>query len=141
MKVKLTRGMPLPAYAKPGDAAFDLRAAVEEPITIAPQHTEVFGTGVAVQIPDGHFGLLVPRSSLGKRNLMIANTVGIIDSGYRGEIMVMLLNAGHETQTVEPNERLLQMIIVPFVQVPLEEVDELDDSARGGGGLGSSGTH
>lgn len=141
MKIKLTKGMPLPAYAKPGDAAFDLRAAIEEPLTIEPQRSKMFGTGVAVQIPDGHFGMVVPRSSLGKRCLMIANTLGIIDSGYRGEIMVMLLNTGFEPQTVEPGERLLQMVIVPFVQVPLEQVDELDDSARGGGGIGSSGTH
>lgn len=141
MKVKLTKGMPLPAYANPGDAGFDLRAALAEPLTLQPHQSEMFGTGVAVAIPEGYFGLVVPRSSMGKRNLMIANTVGIIDSGYRGEIMARMHNNGPQPQTIEPGERILQMLILPFTQVPLEEAAELDETARGTGGLGSSGRY
>ena len=139
LNVKLTDGAPLPRHAKPGDAGMDLTS--RETVEIAPQGTVMVGTGVAVEIPEGHVGLCFPRSGLAsKRGINITNCVGVIDSGYRGEIKAPLYNAGHETQVVERGERVVQLVVVPFVSCDCVSVDELSDTARGASGFGSSGT-
>lgn len=139
LNVKLTDGAPLPRHAKPGDAGMDLTS--RETVEIAPQGTVMVGTGVAVEIPEGHVGLCFPRSGLAsKRGINITNCVGVIDSGYRGEIKAPLYNAGTETQVVERGERVIQLVVVPFVSCECVSVDELSDTARGASGFGSSGT-
>lgn len=139
LKVKLTDGAPLPRHAKPGDAGMDLTS--RETVEIAPQGTVMVGTGVAVEIPEGYVGLCFPRSGLAsKRGINITNCVGVIDSGYRGEIKAPLYNAGHELQVVERGERVIQLVVVPFETCECVEVDELSDTARGAGGFGSTGT-
>lgn len=140
MKIKLSPNTPMPAYAKPGDAGFDLTTANPEPVVIAPDTTAKIPLGIAMEVPEGHFGFAVPRSSLSKRNLILANTVGIIDSGYRGEVMAVLRNIGTTDEIIQPGERLIQMAIVPFTQVTFEAVEELSTTERGTGGYGSTGT-
>lgn len=140
LRVKLTDGAPLPHHAKSGDAGMDLTS--RETVEIAPQGTVMVGTGVAVEIPDGYVGLCFPRSGLAsKRGINITNCVGVIDSGYRGEIKAPLYNAGHETQVVERGERVIQLVVMPYISCECVEVDELSDSSRGSGGFGSTGTH
>jgi len=140
MNVKLTGTTPAPAYAKQGDAAFDLFLNIEESLTLQPDQTVKVGCGIAMEIPEGHFGMVVPRSSLSKRNLLLANTVGIIDSGYRGEIMAVIRNVGTTPEVLNPQDRLFQMAIIPFTQVTFHPVDELSETARGEGGFGSTDT-
>ena len=140
LNVKLSDGAPLPRHARPGDAGMDLTS--RETVEIAPQGTVMVHTGVRVEIPEGHVGLCFPRSGLAsKRGINLTNCVGVIDAGYRGEIMAPLYNAGHETQVVERGERIFQLVIMPFVTCECVEVDELSDTERGEGGFGSSGTH
>lgn len=139
LKVKLTDGAPLPKHARPGDAGMDLTS--RETVEIMPGGTVMVGTGVAVEIPDGYVGLCFPRSGLAsKRGINITNCVGVIDSGYRGEIKAPLYNAGHETQVVERGERVIQLVVMPYISCECVEVDELSDSSRGSGGFGSTGT-
>ncbi len=137
MNIKLT-GSPFPAYAKQGDAAFDLFLNIEEAITLQPDQTVKIGCGIAMEIPEGHFGMVVPRSSLSKRNLMMANTLGIIDSGYRGEILTVIRNIGTTPEVLNPQDRLFQMAIIPFTQVTFNSVENLSDTDRGEGGFGST---
>lgn len=138
--VKLTANTPLPAYAKPGDAAFDLSLNLEAPITLQPDATAKISFGIAMEIPAGHFGLLVPRSSMAKRGLILANTLGIIDSGYRGEILGVFRNIGTGPETLNPADRLVQMLILPVAQVAFRQVEELSATERGHGGFGSTDT-
>ena len=128
----------LPSRAYAGDAGLDLAAA--EGITIAPGERAVVGTGLAVAIPDGYTGLVVPRSGLAARNgIGKVNSPGVIDAGYRGEVRVVLLNTDRETPfTVEPGMRIAQLLVVPVPPVRLVEVDELPGSERGERGFGSS---
>ena len=128
----------LPSRAYAGDAGLDLAAA--EGITIAPGERAVVGTGLAVAIPDGYTGLVVPRSGLAARNgIGKVNSPGVIDAGYRGEVRVVLLNTDRETPfTVEPGMRIAQLLVVPVPPVRLVEVDELPESERGERGFGSS---
>lgn len=140
LKVKLTDGAPLPRHAKPGDAGMDL--TTRETVTIYPGETVMVGTGVAVEIPQGYFGMVVPRSGLGSRGINISNCCGIIDSGYRGEIKAPLHNNRSimgRSETIERGERVCQLIVVPYVECECVEVDELAESERGEGGFGSSG--
>jgi dUTP diphosphatase len=128
-----------PAQAHEGDAGYDLHAA--EAVTIEPGARASVGTGIAVAIPDGQAGLVVPRSGLAARHgISVVNAPGLIDSGYRGEVRVLLLNTdGVEPFAVEPGDRIAQLVLVG-VEVPdLEEVDELDETVRGAGGFGSTG--
>lgn len=141
LKVKLAPNTPTPAYAKDGDAAFDLFLNLEETITLQPDQTIKIGCGIAMEIPSGHFGFVVPRSSMAKRNLIMANTVGIIDSGYRGDIITVVRNVGTTPEVLNPGDRLFQMAIVPFAQVKFEVVEELTETARGEGGFGSTAPH
>jgi dUTP pyrophosphatase len=129
----------LPAQAYEGDAGLDLVAC--DRAELAPGERAVVGTVVAVAIPDGHAGLVVPRSGLAARHgLTIVNTPGLIDSGYRGELKVILLNTdAREAFVVEPGMRIAQLVLVETSSVRLVEVDELPDSERGAAGFGSSG--
>lgn len=138
VKVRLTDGAPLPKHAKKGDAGMDLTS--RETVEIAPQGTVMVGTGVAMEIPEGFVGLVFPRSGLAsKRGVSLTNCVGVIDSGYRGEIKAPLYNAGHETQIVQRGERVCQIAIIPFVTCECVEADELSETERAATGFGSSG--
>ena len=137
---KLAPNAILPTYGSAGAAAADLYACLEESVTIAPGETVFIPTGLSVEIPVGCAGLIYARSSMGaKRGLAPANKVGVIDSDYRGEIKVVLLNHSGTEQTVAPGERIAQMIITPVLTPAYEEVDELTNTDRGTGGFGSTG--
>ena len=132
---------PLPAYATDGSAGLDLRAMVEAPLTLNPGDTELLPTGLSIHIGDaGYAGMILPRSGLGhKHGIVLGNLVGLIDSDYQGQLMVSCWNRGNSAFTIEPGERIAQLVIVPVMQVSLTQVDEFDDSARGEGGFGHSG--
>ncbi len=138
---KLGSEFPLPAYATTGSAGLDLRAMVEQRLQIEPGQTVLIPTGLAIHIADpGYAGLVLPRSGLGhKHGIVLGNLVGLIDSDYQGELMVSCWNRGHTTFALEPGERLAQLVIVPVMQVTLEQVDEFEASHRGSGGFGHSG--
>ena len=141
LKIKLLApDVPIPQYATAGSAAMDLTAHIDAPVTIEPGQTAWIGTGIALEVPKGCAGLVYARSSLGaKRGLAPANKVGVIDSDYRGEIRVVLLNHGKEAQTIAPGERIAQFIITPVITPVYEEASELSDTDRGIGGFGSTG--
>ena len=129
----------LPTYGSVEAAGADLYACLEEPVTIAPGETAWIPTGIALEVPKGCAGLVYARSSLGaKRGLAPANKVGVIDSDYRGEIRVVLLNHGKVPQTVENGERVAQFLITPVLTPAYVEAEELTDSDRGTGGFGST---
>ena len=132
----------LPRYATPGSAGLDLRALLEEPVTIAPGETRLVRTGLAIHIANpGFAALILPRSGLGhKKGIVLGNLVGLIDSDYQGELMISTWNRGSEPFTLEPFERLAQLVVVPVVQPEFRVVDEFDASERGEGGFGSTGT-
>ncbi len=131
----------LPAYATPGSAGLDLRACVERTTRIAPGETVLVPTGIAIHIADpGLAALILPRSGLGhKHGIVLGNLVGLIDSDYQGPLMVSCWNRGNDTFTLEPLERLAQLVIVPVVQAEFRVVDDFDASDRGSGGFGSTG--
>ena len=141
INVKLLRpGAQMPTYGSAGAAAADLYACLDTEVIIAPGETVFIPTGLSVEIPAGCAGLIYARSSMGaKRGLAPANKVGVIDSDYRGEIKVVLLNHSGAAQTVAPGERIAQMIITPVLTPAYEEVAELSDTDRGTGGFGSTG--
>ena len=137
---RLTEGAKLPTYGSAEAAGADLYACLKEPVTIAPGETVFIPTGIALEVPKGCAGLVYARSSMGvKRGLAPANKVGVIDSDYRGEIKVVLLNHGQTIQTVENGERIAQFLITPVLQPAYEEAQELSDTARNTGGFGSTG--
>ena len=137
---KLRPEAKIPTYGSPDAAGADLYACISEPVAVLPGQTVKIPTGIAVAIPRGYMGLVFARSSLGtKRGLAPANKVGVIDSDYRGEIFVFLLNHSSETQTVAPEERVAQLAIVPVRQETFEETDSLEETQRGQGGFGSTG--
>ncbi len=130
----------IPQYGTEFSAGADLYACMEKPLTIAAGATEFVHTGIAVEIPAGLAGLVYARSGLScKKGLAPANKVGVIDSDYRGEIMVALHNHSAEAITIDANERVAQMVITPYVYAEYEEVQELADTVRGTGGFGSTG--
>jgi dUTP pyrophosphatase len=131
----------LPAYATPGSAGLDLRACLDAPLTLAPGQTELLPTGLAIHIADpGHAALVLPRSGLGhKHGIVLGNLVGLIDSDYQGQLMVSCWNRGNSPFTIEPFERIAQLVIVPVVQASFTVVEQFDSSARGTGGFGSTG--
>ncbi len=130
----------LPTYGSAEAAGADLYACLETSVTVAPGETVWIPTGLALEVPKGCAGLIYARSSLGvKRGLAPANKVGVIDSDYRGEIRVVLLNHGKEAQTVAHGERVAQFLITPVLTPDYEEVAELTDTQRGTGGFGSTG--
>jgi dUTP pyrophosphatase len=132
----------LPAYATPGAAGLDLRACIEAPITFAPGETHLVPTGLAIHVADpGYAALILPRSGLGhKHGIVLGNLVGLIDSDYQGQLMVSTWNRGQTTFTLQPMERLAQLVIVPVVQASFEVVENFETSHRGAGGFGSTGT-
>ena len=156
LNVKLTDGAELPKHAKPGDAGIDLTS--RETVVLNPGETKLVSTGVAIQLPAGYVGLVFPRSGLGAKGVNLSNCVGVIDSGYRGEIKVALHNnhpvvdwehpsydSWHDvslyrkTMTIVRGDRVCQLVVVPVETVECVAVDKLDDSERGQGGFGSSG--
>ncbi|MDQ7975870.1 dUTP diphosphatase [Paraburkholderia sp. SARCC-3016] len=133
----------LPAYATPGSAGLDLRACLDEPLTLAPGGTALVPTGLAVHVGDpGYAALILPRSGMGhKHGIVLGNLVGLIDSDYQGQLMISTWNRGQTTFTLNPMERLAQLVIVPVVQAQFNIVDEFAASERGEGGFGSTGKH
>lgn len=129
----------VPAYAHPGDAGADLRTTHD--VTLQPGERALVGTGVRVALPEGHVGLITPRSGLAARHgLSVVNSPGIIDSGYRGEIRVSLINLDPaEPLTLLAGDRIAQLVVLPFVSATFTRVDTLDDTSRGAGGYGSTG--
>ncbi|MFO1300832.1 MAG: dUTP diphosphatase [Burkholderiaceae bacterium] len=131
----------LPAYATRGSAGLDLRACIDAPLTLAPGDAQLLPTGMAIHIDDpGHAAMILPRSGLGtKHGIVLGNLVGLIDSDYQGPLMVSCWNRGREAFTIEPMERIAQMIVVPVVQVQWNPVDAFVATDRGSGGFGSTG--
>ena len=131
----------LPAYATPGSAGLDLRACLDAPLVLAPGQAELIPTGLSIHIGDpGLAAMLLPRSGLGhKHGIVLGNLVGLIDSDYQGPLMVSCWNRGSTAFTVQPMERIAQMVIVPVVQAAFRRVDDFESSSRGGGGFGSTG--
>ena len=131
----------LPAYATPGSAGLDLRACIDAPIVLAPGAAELLPTGIAIHIGDpGHAALILPRSGLGhKHGIVLGNLVGLIDSDYQGPLMVSCWNRGQAPFTIEPFERIAQLVVVPVVQAEFRVVASFDASGRGSGGFGSTG--
>ncbi|MDD6339706.1 MAG: dUTP diphosphatase [Butyrivibrio sp.] len=137
---KLNDKAVIPTYGSEYAAGADLYACMDEAVTIAPHTTVMLHTGLAMEIPAGYAGLIYPRSGMAsKRHLAPANKVGVVDPDYRGEFMVAMHNHSGEPQTVEPGERIAQLVITPFITAEFEVADELSDTVRGVGGFGSSG--
>lgn len=137
---KLNENAVIPTYGTEFSAGADLYVCEEAAVTIAPGETKLIHTGIALQIPDGMAGFVYARSGLAtKKGLAPANKVGVIDSDYRGEIMVSLYNQSNCPQTVETGERVAQLVIAPYVHTQFTKVDELSDTVRGVGGFGSTG--
>lgn len=138
---RIGRDYPLPAYATPGSAGMDLRALLDEAITLAPGDTVLVPTGLAIHIKDpGLCATILPRSGLGhKHGIVLGNLVGLIDSDYQGQLMVSVWNRGQDSFTMQPGERIAQLVILPVVQASFQLVEEFDQSERGEGGFGSSG--
>jgi len=143
LKVKrLTETATLPTFGDPDAAGCDLYADLngENSIIARPGSLVAISTGIACEFPEGYFGMVVPRSSVGtKRGLVLANTVGIIDNSYRGNIMMIFRNASDDTQEIHHGERLAQMILLPYVKYAIEDTDTLSETERGDGGFGSTG--
>lgn len=130
----------IPSYATENSAGIDLHCKSDEDIIIKPKETVKIHTGLYIEIPEGYFGAVYPRSSTGvKKHLMLANTVGIIDSDYRGELMIFFYNYGEKNQVIENGDRLAQLVIQPYLKCEIKKVDELATSERGEGGFGSTG--
>ena len=133
----------LPGYGTPGSAGLDLRACVDAPLTIEPGQTVLVPTGLAIHIGDpGYAAMILPRSGLGHKNgIVLGNLVGLIDSDYQGQLMVSTWNRGNSAFTLQPLDRLAQLVIVPVLQVGFNVVDEFASSERGAAGFGSTGKH
>ena len=131
----------LPAYATPGSAGLDLRACIDEPLTLAPNAWQLVPTGIAIYLKDpAYAALILPRSGLGhKHGIVLGNLVGLIDSDYQGQLMVSAWNRSAVPFTIEPMERIAQLVIVPVAQAEFNVVDEFPPSERGQGGYGSTG--
>lgn len=139
---RLGQQWPLPHYATEGSAGLDLRALLQEPLTLQPGQTELLPTGLAIHIGDpGLAAMILPRSGLGhKHGIVLGNLVGLIDSDYQGQLMVSCWNRSNRSFTIEPGERIAQLVLVPVLQAQLEVVEEFADSARGVGGFGHTGS-
>jgi dUTP pyrophosphatase len=131
----------MPAYATPGSAGLDLRACIDAPLVIEPGQTTLVPTGLAIHIGDpGYCAMILPRSGLGHKNgIVLGNLVGLIDSDYQGQLMVSTWNRGQTAFTLQPLDRLAQMVVVPVLQVGFNIVEEFAASDRGAGGFGSTG--
>ena len=130
----------IPTYGTEYAAGADLYACIDEKVSFEPGETKLIKTGIAMEVPTGYAGLIYARSGLAsKRGLAPANKVGVVDSDYRGEIMVALHNHSNEVKEIEPQERIAQFVITPYLKAMFEEVEELDETIRGEGGFGSTG--
>ena len=139
---KLRSDAKLPTYGTPYSAGADLYACLEAPVTLQPQETQKIPTGLAMELPLGWVGLIYARSGLAtKRDLAPANKVGVIDCDYRGELLISLHNHGSVPQTIEPGERIAQLVITPYLTARFLETDELSETCRGTGGFGSTGAN
>ena len=135
------RGM-LPHYASTGSAGLDLRACVQKPLILQPGESQLVSSGIAIHVGDpGYAAVILPRSGLGAKNgIVLGNLVGLIDSDYQGPLMISAWNRGRAAFTIQPLDRIAQMVIVPVVQVEIQVVEEFAASARGAGGFGSTGS-
>jgi len=133
----------LPAYATPGSAGLDLRACIDAPLVFEPGQTHLVPTGLAIHVADpGYAAVILPRSGLGHKNgIVLGNLVGLIDSDYQGQLMISTWNRSQTSFTLNPFERLAQLVIVPILQAQFNIVEEFGDSERGAGGFGSTGKH
>jgi dUTP pyrophosphatase len=140
---RLGNEFPLPHYATDGSAGMDMRACLEAPLELAPGETTLIPSGLAIHVADaGLAAVLLPRSGLGhKHGIVLGNLVGLIDSDYQGQVFVSCWNRGDETFTIQPGERIAQMVIVPVVRADFEIVEEFVSSDRGAGGFGHTGRH
>ena len=140
MSDKIGKEIPFPYYATAGAAAMDLHACIDEDIVIEPHRRVLIPTGIAAAIPDGYVGILANRSSMGvKHGITLANSIGVIDSDYRGEIRATLYNTTDTAYTVRAGDRIAQLMVVPVACPSIEVVDELPETERGEGGFGSTG--
>jgi len=139
---RIGRDVAMPTRATAGSAGLDLRACLDAPMVLEPGQTHLVPTGIAIHLDDpGLAAVLLPRSGLGhKHGIVLGNLVGLIDSDYQGQVMVSVWNRGSHPFTITPGERIAQMIVVPVVQVELEVVAQFEESARGAGGFGSTGS-
>ena len=137
---KIGNEIPAPAYASTGAAGMDLRACMDEAVTLAPGQRQLIPTGLAIAVPEGYAALIYARSGLAvKSGITLSNCVGVIDSDYRGELCVGLINLSDTAFTVNPGDRIAQLVLTPVMQAELLFTDELDETARGAGGFGSTG--
>ena len=143
LDARIGNEFPLPEYATPGSAGLDLRACLDAAIELAPGDTQLIPTGLAIHIADpGLCATILPRSGLGhKHGIVLGNLVGLIDSDYQGQLMVSVWNRGNTTFTIQPGERIAQLVFMPVVQASYNIVDDFDTSERGEGGFGSSVRH
>jgi len=141
LDARIGKDFPLPQYATAGSAGLDLRACVDKPLVLEPGKAELLPTGLSIYVEDpGLAAVILPRSGLGhKHGIVLGNLVGLIDSDYQGPLMVSAWNRGREPYTVQPGERIAQLVIVPVVQVELEVVEDFTATSRGAGGFGHSG--
>jgi dUTP pyrophosphatase len=140
---RLGKEFPLPNYASDGAAGMDMRACIDAPLEIAPGETQLIPAGMAIHIEEpGLAAILLPRSGLGhKHGIVLGNLVGLIDSDYQGQVFISCWNRGHECFTVQPGERIAQMVIVPVVHADFEVVEEFTETKRAEGGFGHTGRH
>ena len=143
LDARIGNEFPMPAYATPGSAGMDLRACLDAPLTLAPGAAELVSSGIAIHLEDpGYAAMLLPRSGLGhKHGIVLGNLVGLIDSDYQGPLMISCWNRGLTPFTIEPGDRIAQLVVVPVVQARFQVVEEFDASHRGEGGFGSTGKH
>ncbi|AKH90446.1 dUTP diphosphatase [Edwardsiella tarda] len=141
LDARIGQQFPLPTYATPGSAGLDLRACLDSAVVLAPGETTLLPTGLAIHIADPSLAaLILPRSGLGhKHGIVLGNLVGLIDSDYQGQLMISVWNRGQTTFTIEPGERVAQLVLVPVVQADFNLVESFEDSSRGAGGFGHSG--
>ena len=139
---KLNKNAIIPTHGSEYAAGYDLYACIDETIAIQPHTTEKIYTGLAIEIPHGYFGAIFARSGLAtKEGLRPANCVGVCDSDYRGEYIVALHNDTNSVKNIAPNDRIAQLVVMPYLSIEFEEVDELSDTERGNGGFGSTGNN
>lgn len=138
---RIGRDYPLPQYATSGSAGVDLRACIDAPLELKPGDTQLIPSGIAIYLQDpGYAAIVLPRSGLGhKHGIVLGNLVGLIDSDYQGQIFVSCWNRGQSTFTIQPGERIAQLVVVPVLQVEFDVVNEFVATERGAGGFGSSG--
>ncbi len=143
LDARIGNEFPLPEYATPGSAGLDLRACLDAAVELNPGETQLIPTGLAIHIADPSLcATILPRSGLGhKHGIVLGNLVGLIDSDYQGQLMVSVWNRGNTTFTIQPGERIAQLVFMPVVQAAFTIVDSFDNSERGEGGFGSSGRH